>query len=81
MSLESTLLDAVIGALGDGGEGDDEENDSSEGGCTMEEVKHNKKDDVWVVLGLMVPASWRRVGNPDSYWGGRYNRVRHDPPS
>ena len=74
--------DAVIGALGDGGEGDDEEDDSSEGGCTMEEVvKHNKKDDVWVVLGLLVPASWRRVGNPDFYWGGQYNRVRQDPPS
>ena len=29
----------------------------------MEEVvKHIKKDDVWVVLGLLVPASWRRVG-------------------
>ena len=43
-------VDAVIGALGDGGEGDDEEDDS-EGGCTMEEVaKNNKKGDVWVVL-------------------------------
>ena len=71
--------DAVIGAFGDGGEGDDEEDDSSEGGCTMEEVaKYNKKDDVSVVL---VPASWRRVGNSDFCWEGRYNRVRHDPPS
>ena len=43
--------DAVIGAIGDGGEEDDEEDDSSEGGCTMEDVaKYNKKDDVWVVL-------------------------------
>ena len=41
----------AVGALGDGGEGDDEEDDSSEGGCTMEEVaKYNKKGDVWVVL-------------------------------
>ena len=48
----------------------------------MEEVvKHNKKDDVWVVLGLLVPASWRRVGNPIFYWRGQYNRVRHAPPS
>ena len=80
--VEKYALDAVIGALGDGGEGDDEEDDSSEGGCTMEEVaKYNKKDDVWVVLGLLVPASWRRVGNPYFYWGGQYNRVRHAPPS
>ena len=51
----------VIGALGDGGVGDGEEDDSSQGGCTMEEV--------------VVPASWRRVGNPDFYWRGQYNRV------
>ena len=45
----------------------------------MEEVvKYNKKDDVRVVLGLLVPASWRRVGNR---WERRFNRVRHDPPS
>ena len=80
--VEKYAPDAIIGAFEDGGEEDDEENDSSEGGYTMEEaVKHNKKDDVWVVLGLLVPASWRRVGNPNFYWGGQYNRVRHAPPS
>ena len=72
-------LDPVIGALGDGREGDDEENDFSEGGCTMEEVvKYTRKHDVWVVLGLLVLASWRRV---DNRWEGCLNRVRHDPPS
>ena len=49
--VEKYAPDAVIGALGDGGEEDDEEDDSSEGGSTMEEVaKYNKKDDVGVVL-------------------------------
>ena len=59
---------AVIGTLGDGGEDDDdEEDDSSEGGYTMEEVaKHNKKGE----LAIMTFAG-----------KGRYNRVRHDPPS
>ena len=77
--VEKYAPDPVIGALGDGGEGDDEEDDFSGGGCTMEEVvKYTRKHDVWVVLGLLVPASWRRVGNR---WEGRFNRVRHDPPS
>ena len=49
--VEKYAPDAFIKALGDGGEEDHEEDDSSEGGCTVEEVaKHNKKGDVWVVL-------------------------------
>ena len=36
--VEKYAPDAVIGALGDGGKQNDEEDDSSEGGCTMEEV-------------------------------------------
>ena len=77
--VEKYALAPVIGALGDGREGDDEENDFSEGGCcTMEEVvKYNRKDDVWVVLNgrvlkcfqILVPASWRRIGDPDFRWG------------
>ena len=49
--VEKYAPDAVIGALGDGGEEDDVDVDSSGGGDTMEEVtKHNKKGGVWVVL-------------------------------
>ena len=60
--VEKYAPDPVIGALGDGGEGDDEENDFSEGGCTLEEVaKYSKEDDEWVVLGLLVPVSWRPI--------------------
>ena len=88
--VEKYAPDAVIGALGDGREGDDKEDDSSEGGCTVEEVaKYNKKDDVWVVL---TGSAWH-VSNfwflhPGGEleiltfcWEGRYNRVRHNPPS
>ena len=83
--VEKYAPDADIGALGE--EGDDEEDDSSEGGCTMEEVaKYNKKGDVWVVLN----GSALRISN---FWslhpGGELtiltfagnNRVRHNPPS
>ena len=58
---EKYVSDPVIGALGDGGEGDDEENVFSEGGCTMEEVaKYNKKDDCVGGAGpCILQASWQ----------------------
>ena len=85
-------LDAVIGALGDGGEqDDDEEDDFSEGGYTMEEVaKHNKnKGDVWVVLnGRVLNVSNFLSQHPGGElailffcWQGYYSRVRYDPSS
>ena len=49
--VEKYALDPVIGALGDGREGDDEENDFSEGGCTVEEVV--LKNPVWCSFHIM----------------------------
>ena len=77
---------AVNGTPGEGGEDDDKQDDSSEGGCTMEEVaKHNKKGDVWVVLdGLVLKVSnflsqhSGAVGHTDVCREGCRCRVRHD---
>ena len=63
LNVEKYAPDAVIGTLGDGRENaDDEEDDSSEEGYTMEEVaKHNKKGGAWVFLD-------GRVLNVSNFW-------------
>ena len=86
-AIEKYAPDVVISALGEGGEVDDKQDDSSEGGYAMEEVaKHNKKGDVWVVLNgpvlnvsNLLSQRPDAVGHIDFCREGCRCRDRHDP--
>ena len=86
-AIEKYGPDAVISTLGEGGEVDDKQDDSSEGGYAMEEVaKHNKKGDVWVVLNgpvlnvsNLLSQHPGAVGHTDLCREGCRCRFQHDP--